>query len=978
MDSLRMVSSRFEEMLALLAAQHEQDVSLLRRKLVEMQEQLHALGHSLDDDSNLQGMIGSQDLFNRAMTIHNQQQTVALADTVAPVARPRRKSLQGMTMAIGAASKSDGHACEDSRRKRKSLQGMTAVAIGAASQSDGSDRHACEDSRSKADDKKTAGLPSAVVEEAPVCMPGLEKKAAHLPSAVVEEAPCIPALEGPDKVQDCVAPPREPEPAGFAVQSNSENNSSKASDDEADTLEVPPPIPGKSDPPAKPEHHFRFRSGIDSLEDVPRAAAGEHRPRRSSRDGLGKSAVDEVSTQQHRIIRKSQILSNARMSLKAPHSPDDGRRAARQSVLASRDAEKEKEPEEDEEEDPKKLEEFQKGYMSKRRVALPFDVNGDTADEQTGEPKYQRHELLAPWRVPQAFLKAASIKQLRGQSQKRMTAGGEAIMYAEAEDGRCKRAFAQIKNVLGGDPNSSRHFWWDVVSLWLFILDLVLVPLLVSFQLLGAGVEVLWCFTTLFWTFDFTRAFFVGYRVRGEVVLDTRMVVIHYLKTYCFLDISICMVDWLWLAGASSHASLRLSRLLRLRKIMPVVRVIEERSESDTVTITLRISKHLVTILIMCHWIACIWWSLGQSTTPSWISDLPDWYEQSFVENYALSLHWALTQFTPATATPATPRSLLERIFNIVTILAALIVFSVSFSGITGALADMRSNTSAKARQYWILRKYLSKSGVPREIAVRVQENFNYSWGVRNSPMLENNVQALELLSPTLKEELRMATFMPAMGHHPLMCIFHKAAVLTMQSLCAKAMTPLLLTGGDTVFHPGQVARSMFFVRNGSAMYEIILDTEAESGSEEEEDQYKDFDEDSSSSSTEDSSIEGTLHTERLVARDWIGEPVLWTVWVHLGGFQATQQCELVALDSEQFQESLRLSAPCQAEACLYARRYVDELNEADTNTYTDAFKCEELHQSRLLPDVQLGVGKEPKRLMRRGTQMFGVTATAR
>merc|ERR1712038_1719166 len=107
----------------------------------------------------------------------------------------------------------------------------------------------------------------------------------------------------------------------------------------------------------------------------------------------------------------------------------------------------------------------------------------------------------------------------------------------------------------------------------------------------------------------------------------------------------------------------------------------------------------------MCHLIACAWFAIGYVTSrhqESWIQEY-NIFDASVGYQYTSSFHWALTQFTPASI-ELQPRNYYERCFAILTLLFALIVFSLFISGITGALVDLRSLSSAKSKQLWLLR----------------------------------------------------------------------------------------------------------------------------------------------------------------------------------------------------------------------------------------------------------------------------------
>ena len=107
----------------------------------------------------------------------------------------------------------------------------------------------------------------------------------------------------------------------------------------------------------------------------------------------------------------------------------------------------------------------------------------------------------------------------------------------------------------------------------------------------------------------------------------------------------------------------------------------------------------------MNHVFACLWYLIGVAGEGDehWV-----WHyqilEDLVVERYMLSLHWSLTQFTPA-GIEVHPRNVYERVFNVFLILIAMVGFSSFVSAITASMTRLRSLQGNELAEGFLLRR---------------------------------------------------------------------------------------------------------------------------------------------------------------------------------------------------------------------------------------------------------------------------------
>eukprot|EP00435_Cladocopium_sp_Y103_P037963 s1949_g10.t1 len=85
---------------------------------------------------------------------------------------------------------------------------------------------------------------------------------------------------------------------------------------------------------------------------------------------------------------------------------------------------------------------------------------------------------------------------------------------------------------------------------------------------------------------------------------------------------------------------------------------------------------------------------------------------------YFTSLHWSLTQFTPASM-EVTPKNEIERLFNVVVIMSAMVIFSTFISAITNAMNQLRNLNSERNEQASLLRRYMQQNNVSAPLKAR-------------------------------------------------------------------------------------------------------------------------------------------------------------------------------------------------------------------------------------------------------------------
>lgn len=455
-------------------------------------------------------------------------------------------------------------------------------------------------------------------------------------------------------------------------------------------------------------------------------------------------------------------------------------------------------------------------------------------------------------------------------------------------------------------PGSSVRMLWDMLGGLLILYDFIMIPLRVFDPPENSVTRGLDWVTMLFWTANIFSTLTMGYVDNGTTVMEPQKIFRNYMMTWFWVDFIVLTPDWLFelLAVGSDGDSIkvlrtfRLARCVRLLRLVKLRRILEQMNDlADTEysELVLSISKMMAILLTISHIMACLWYAMttiDPDATNTWVHG-HGISEAKWSEKYLISLHWSLTQFTPATM-QVQPQNSVERLFAVSAVIFALVGFAYFIGGVTGSLAQMRSLNQKASKEFWLLRRYLRQHAVPRTLSLRIQRFLEHAYRRQSKTMAISQVGVMSLLSGQLMAELQSAINLPHVKVHPLFKFLSEYSFITMNKLAKEAVGRISMARGDTLFLPEQCATAMYFVGAGRMFYTRVT--------------------------------EGFDPASEWVdaGEDWLGEPVLWTVsWHYVGEAMAHTDCELLAVTAENFVSILSLVKPVAAVVAEYGRNFI-------------------------------------------------------
>eukprot|EP00928_Gymnodinium_smaydae_P022074 TRINITY_DN18656_c0_g1_i1.p1 TRINITY_DN18656_c0_g1~~TRINITY_DN18656_c0_g1_i1.p1 ORF type:complete len:845 (+),score=93.31 TRINITY_DN18656_c0_g1_i1:132-2537(+) len=459
-------------------------------------------------------------------------------------------------------------------------------------------------------------------------------------------------------------------------------------------------------------------------------------------------------------------------------------------------------------------------------------------------------------------------------------------------------------------PYGKMRLAWDVASMLFLVWDLVMVPILAfDPEETVATVAVEWS-TLGFWTLDILVAFLTGYRSGGGMVLDSGRIAKHYLQTRFFFDCLVVVPDWtfkvLRLAGigGNTRASKLISilRFVRIAKLLAFWNMVKDRIESDLVFVVPRILQLVTIILMMGHFLGCLWYLIGTIASGQ---EVYNWIQASRLENEAIgfryftSLQWCLSNFALVN-TDVQPQNSGERVFAIIVMLFGMLTFLWGVSVVTSSLSELKAQRGDTAKEFWLLRRYLRQQDVPPALTLRVLHYAEVACKEQMKLVPEARVALLPLLSEQLRNELKIAVCYAEVFDHPLFELANQKSK-KIAGLANGALTRKSYGEGEVVYMRHSPASAMLYVISGELHY-----------------------------------VQGEIIRE-VTKSDWLCEAILWaSSWMHKGHANATVGSELIRIAPSALADVVTAEPQLSAMMSTYAESYIEWLNSQEADSLID------------------------------------------
>jgi len=452
----------------------------------------------------------------------------------------------------------------------------------------------------------------------------------------------------------------------------------------------------------------------------------------------------------------------------------------------------------------------------------------DSEDEEVASYVKDILTIRPQWKTA---LQQRALKREKTQTFKSSTPVNQTPRMKDAAmDGSCLQPLVR-------KPSSKLQITWSLLGVLFIVWDMITIPLeLFDDEDMISLLLVVGRFTFGYWILDMPLHAIFGVEIDGHLELRPRELLKRYWRSWFGIDLMVISIDAALLiaelvqdrapAPARSARYLRTLRLLRLLRLLRVAKLQRELTKlansflSTYAFMVMRVVSGLMMILAVNHIIACCWYGLGRWT----LEDGSSWLlnagiaDASLADSYATSIHWALTQFTPATNNVA-PVNFVERFFAVWVILLAMGTFSSFISSITVTVSTLRASRSEQFKHHSSLVRFFNERNLSTETYAKINDALKKQ-GMYDIRLKETEVTLLggvpEHLKVVLHEEMFMSSLLSLRiwDHWS-----HEDDLLIHRQICHLAMVEHVASPGNDAFMPGTECTEVYLLDQGNMGY---------------------------------------------------------------------------------------------------------------------------------------------------------------
>ncbi|PAV61498.1 hypothetical protein WR25_11331 isoform B [Diploscapter pachys] len=281
----------------------------------------------------------------------------------------------------------------------------------------------------------------------------------------------------------------------------------------------------------------------------------------------------------------------------------------------------------------------------------------------------------------------------------------------------------------------------------------------------------------------------------GEVVIEPSVIRHNYFKSWFLIDLLSCLpYDIFYMFKrdderiGSLFSALKVVRLLRLGR---VARKLDNYLEYGAATLLLLLCAYV----LVAHWLACIWFSIGEHEVRLKIDNfnLPDgWLFRSSTTDY-------------------------EKIFGVIMMIISALLYAAIFGHMTTIIQQMTSATVRYHDMISNVREFIKLQEVPQELADRVLDYCISTWAMTKGI---DTQKVLGYCPKDMKADICVHLNRKVFNEHSC---FRLASDGCLRSL-AIHLDSNHAAPGDLLYHTGESVDALWFVVSGSL--EVIQDEE--------------------------------------------------------------------------------------------------------------------------------------------------------